>query len=90
MHQRGNNNKTSPWREEDCTGIPAASLRQNYGGGEGGRPTDSVRSCEDKAPTNTGAKDGEDNSQRSGAEKNFSLRGEGRPLSPAASSAPNL
>ena len=37
----------------------------------------------------TGAKDGEEKSPRSSASKNRSLRGEGRQLSPAASSAPN-
>ena len=40
------------------------------------------------APTKTGAKDGEENSPHSGVLKNLSLRGEGHPLSPAASSAP--
>ena len=41
------------------------------------------------APTKKkGANDGEDNSPRSDAKKNLSLKGEGRPLSPASSSAP--
>ena len=37
----------------------------------------------------TGANDGEENSLRSSAVKTLSLRGEGRPLSPVASSGPN-
>ena len=42
------------------------------------------------APRKTGGKDREENSPRSTAvQKNLSLRGEGRPLSLAAASAPN-
>ena len=63
--------------------------RQNYNEDEGGRSADAVSSGEETAPTNTGAKDRENNSPRSGAVANLSLRGEGRPLSTAASSAPN-
>ena len=40
-------------------------------------------------PTNTGAKDGDENSLRSSVVYNLSLRGGGRPLRPAASSAPS-
>ena len=40
-------------------------------------------------PTKTGARAGEENSPRSTAVKKLSLRGEGRPLSPAASLTPN-
>ena len=36
-----------------------------------------------------GANSGEDNSPRSGTVKNLYLKGEGRPRSPASSSAPN-
>ena len=48
-----------------------------------------MRSGEEMAPTKTGANNREENSPRGGAVTNLSLRGEGRPLSPASSSAPN-
>ena len=51
----------------------------NYGGGEGGRSTDSTPSGEDMAPTNKGAKAGEENSRRSSAAKKLFLEGGGSP-----------
>ena len=50
-----------------------------------------MRSGEEMAPTETGYKDGEENSPHSSAVKNLSLRGGGecRPLSPVSSSAPD-
>ena len=49
----------------------------------------SLRSGEEVAPTQTGANDKEENSSRSDKVNDLSLRGEGRLLSPAASSAQN-
>ena len=48
-----------------------------------------MHGSKEMAPTKTGANDGEENSPRSSGVKKFSPRGEGRPLSPAAASAPN-
>ena len=50
---------------------------------------DSTRSAEDMVPTTTSTNDRDENSPRSSAIKKLSLRGEGRPLSLAAASAPN-
>ena len=46
----------------------AVSAAPNYGGGDGGRSTDSTPSGEEMAPTNKGAKAGEENSRRSSLE----------------------
>ena len=49
-----------------------------------------MRSCEETAPTNTGAKAGEENSLRNVTAKNLSLKGGGPPAEPGGVIAAKL